>query len=261
MRIGRTGKALLAVIVAAALAGCSEPTATPSASPSGLATASLEASVAPTPTIYEGGILSVASYTFLNETGAVEVVIQVKNVSPRPARIGGKKKPTFEIVNHDGFTLALGDLWMGPQYLPAGATGYLGGWTTDMTAAMIATIDHVTPKLAAEQVASIPSSLAIDGKFSVQADGANRWLTATGTVKNNGSSSVASGVVVVFLLDSAGKPIGWLGNDHTLPGLGTGISVPVTVTSPQVPASLAAKTKTVMAYAYELESPQPSPSA
>ena len=197
------------------------------------------------------GLAVVKTFVLTNGNGPVEIVVSVINRGNLPVKLGAAE--TFTLLAKDGSDLATGKLVPMPQYLAPGDNGYLGGWTSDVAPADIANVGAAEPHLSATEVGAIPQSLTDSQDTAIKAD-ANNHAYATGTVKNTGSATDATGIVCVVLLDGSGNPLGWLEDDHTLPGLASGGSATFHADAPALPASLIDTVRLMSTYAFDLES-------
>lgn len=245
---GRFGFSLLAVIL---VASCSS--SGPGAPSGGSPTATQGSGAAATTGAQSSasGLTVVKTFVLTNGDGPVEIVVSVINRGNLPVKLGAAE--TFTLLAKDGSQLATGKLVPMPQYLAPGDNGYLGGWTTDVAPAGIANVGAAEPHLSATEVGAIPQSLTNSQDTAIKADAANHAY-ATGSVKNTGSATDATGIVCVVLLDGSGNPLGWLEDDHTLPGLASGGSATFRADAPALPGSLVDAVMLMSTYAFDLES-------
>ena len=246
---GRFGSSLLAVIL---VASCSS---SGSGGPSGgspTATQGSDSAATPGAQSSAAGLAVVKTFVLTNGNGPVEIVVSVVNRGNLPVKLGAAAE-TFTLLAKDGSDLATGKLVPMPQYLAPGDNGYLGGWTTDVAPADIANVGTAEPHLSATEVGAIPQSLTDSQDTAIKADAANHAY-ATGTVKNTGSATDATGIVCVVLLDGSGNPLGWLEDDHTLPGVASGGSATFRADAPALPAWLVDAVMLMSTYAFDLES-------
>jgi hypothetical protein len=265
-------RSAVVVLAVALLAGCSssQVAGTPApgiASPEPVAPGTTQPAMpeeteAPTPeptpaAPQEADVQVIATHLFTAKSrfggGTMQIVVEVTNKGASPAKLGGGNSQTFSLLTTDGFVVEVGSLTPLPQYLAAGETGYLGGWTHLSDDATLASVDSAEPSVTFETAETVPEQTLSVEKVTVRADEYDIWMEATGTVTNTGDADAGLAVIGVVLLDAKGRPLGYLVDRLTamrlLPQQKKGFST----NYPFASASLAPKVDSFKVYAYELD--------
>ena len=248
---------LFSTIVVVALTGCSAsqlagteaPKSTSGGAPSAAATTAVtEASGA--------DVQVVMTYVlpFKSDTGGggVQIIVAIKNQGGGVAKVGGMDSETWTLYGKDGTVLETGDLTPAPQFLAAGETGYLLGWTNFSGDAQFTQVDKAEPSITFSAADNVPPETIKAEKVVVRPDEYKIWLEATGTVTNVGTEKVSLGTLAIVLFDANGTPLGWLQDSASVMGLLPSQKKGFSTNYGFVPASVASKVKTLGIYTYEL---------
>ena len=196
------------------------------------------------------GVTIVRTY-LCNTDDSTVVLVVARNEGTSAIKLGGENAESFSLLAGDGSVLDAGDLRVMPQYLGPGETGYLGGWASRIGTLDIPRIDRVDTVVAASPVDVVPAQTLKAENVAVVTQG--RFVVATGSVSNTGSTTVYGGVVAVILLDGSDVPLGWLLDEQTASGLEPGKTVAFSANFPPQPASIASLAKSTKVFAFDLE--------